>query len=392
MTQALRTRLERGFAQAFGGVPDGVVRAPGRINLIGEHTDYNDGFALPMAIDLETRIAWRRIAGDTITVVALDANDERDAFASTVRPEAVGGWRDYVRGSLAAMLEAQCPVVGAELAIAGTIPQGNGLSSSASLEIATLGALLAAAKAPSSLPRDVALLARAAENDFVGVNCGIMDQLTIACGEEGAALQIDCRSLEVQPVAISPDIAVLMVPSGVERGLVDGMYNTRREECATAARAMGVATLREADLALLARHRTALDPVLWRRAAHVVAENDRVGRMAEALRCGDLRGVGRLLAQSHASLRDLFEVSHADVDHLVTILQDAIGDEGGARMTGGGFGGAVVAIVRSERLRQISAAVRRGYRPRTGKLSAVVRVLPSCGAGSVDHWEQCSRR
>lgn len=384
LSDALQVRLNRGFAEAFGGHPQGTIRAPGRVNLIGDHTDYNDGFVFPAAIDLETRIAWRAREDGRINAVAIDLGGETDSFAVAERPERVGGWRDYVRGSLAAMQNCQWDVAGADLAIAGSIPHGSGLSSSASLEVATIEALCAACGTPPYSAQSVAQLAQAAESDFVGVKCGIMDQLAITAGKAGHALLIDCRSLAIKPVLIPDKAAILIVTSGVERGLVDGEYNARRRECEDAARTMGKTSLRDVDADMLARSRAILDPVLYRRASHVVSENQRVLTFVSALQNGDLAHVGRLMAQSHASLRDLFEVGHPKVDELVELIEGELSGSGGARMTGGGFGGAIVALVPTTELAKVMMVVRERYRTPQGTQPVIFEARPAGGVSRIE--------
>lgn len=380
----LQVRLNRGFAAAFGGIPQGTVRAPGRVNLIGDHTDYNDGFVFPAAIDLETRIAWRAREDGRINAVAIDLGGETDSFAVSETPNRVGGWRDYVRGSLAAMQNRQWGVAGADLAIAGSIPHGSGLSSSASLEVATIEALCAACGTPPQSAQSVAQLAQAAESDFVGVKCGIMDQLAITAGKAGHALLIDCRSLAIDRVPIPDGAVILIVPSGVERGLVDGEYNTRRRECEDAARIMGRTSLRDVDADRLAGSRATLDPVLYRRASHVVSENQRVLAFVSALQNGDLAHAGRLMAQSHASLRDLFEVGHPKVDELVGLVDGELRGSGGARMTGGGFGGAVVALVPTTEVAKVMMVVRERYRTPQGTQPIIFEACPAGGVSRIE--------
>lgn len=379
MSEPLSTRVTDDFAAAFGGVPAGVVRAPGRVNLIGDHTDYNDGLVLPMAIACETRVAWRATEGNEVRVVAGDMAGQADAFALAVRPERTGDWRDYVRGAVHAAAGRGLPVAGAELAIAGDIPQGSGLSSSAALEVAVVHAMAAAAGAPPPEPIEAALAAQSAENDFVGTRCGIMDQLVIAAAEPGAALLIDCRSLESRAIAVPSEIAIVIVESGVTRGLVHGEYNLRRGQCEAAAAALGLASLRDAVEADL----VALEPTLRRRARHVVRENARVLEAAEALLAGDLAALGRAMEQSHESLRDDFAVSHPEVDLLVATLQSIIGAEGGARMTGGGFGGAVVAAVHSSRVDEVRAGLAREWEKRGRATPKSFIARPQGGAGPV---------
>lgn len=378
----LDERLRSAFRSRWGREPEGMVRAPGRVNLIGEHTDYNDGFVLPCAIGVETRIAWARRTDRKVRVLACDYDSEIDQFEFNrpVAHHAEGGWRDYVRAMVDTLRTEGTGLVGVDLAVAGDIPRGAGLSSSASLEVAVAHAMLAAAD--SSLPANrVALLAQAAENDFVGMNCGIMDQLASAAGIADAALMIDCRDLSTQPVAFPRGVAIAIIHSGVQRGLVDGHYNRRRAECEAAASAMGVASLRDADAALVA---VSTMPVEIRaRARHVVTENARVLAAAEALGRGNLERMGRLMAESHESMRDDFCITVPKIDELVAVAQNAIGPDGGARMTGGGFGGAIVALFRADRAAEILAHISTRYRTPTDMPPVTMLERPAPGAGPV---------
>lgn len=359
--------LKHAFQGQFGRAPDLVAEAPGRVNLIGEHTDYNGGFVLPIAIDRTVAVALGRRDDGVVRAFSIDYG-QCDEFAAERVHRFLGtrgGWRDYVRGVVWALLDEQTAVRGADLAIAGDVPRGAGLSSSAAIEVAVAGALTAGADIE---PRALALLCQKAENLFVGVRCGIMDQMASALGREGHALLIDCRSLGCEPVPLPPGIAIVVIDSKVPRNLAETPYNTRREECEAAARALGVESLRDADEAMLSR----LSGGLLKRARHVVAENARVLATVEALRAGDLGAVGCLLAESHASLRDGFEVSTPELDLLVEL---AGGVEGvvGARMTGGGFGGCTINLVREEAAGRIAAEVLPAYGERTG-LEAEVHI------------------
>ena len=381
MTESLDARLKNGFQRAFGCAPTIVARAPGRVNLIGEHTDYNDGFALPVAIGKETRVALRPRDDGWIRVAALDF-DEEDVFRAADGFKPFGGWRAYVRGMLAVMRNAGVPVKAADIAIAGDIPKGTGLSSSASLEVAVATAMLALADR-SAEPRQVALWAQAAENDFVGMRCGNLDQLASAATVRGAALLIDCRSLSLTPVTMPPDAALMIVQSGVARGLVEGEYNVRRRQCEEAARALSVAALRDVDLESLEAGRGLMSEVVYRRARHIVTDNALTLAAAEALRVNDLLAIGRLMQASHASQRDDFEITVPETDHLAALMQDAIGAEGGARQTGGGFGGAVVALMRASAVEEVTARVRQSYRTPFGAEPDIVVEKASGGASLV---------
>jgi len=378
---ATRARAERAFARKFGGAPELVVQAPGRVNLIGEHTDYNDGFVLPCAIDAGTVIAARGRGDAVLAAVAADYGGEEDRIALDGTIGHAGGWRDYVRG-VATMLRAEGLSRGADLAIAGDVPRGAGLSSSASLEVALAGAL-ARLDGLELDPTRIALLAQKAENEFVGCACGIMDQLVSARARAGHALLIDCRSLDCRPVPMPEGLAVMVIHSGIERGLVDGAYNERRRQCEAAARHYDVAALRDLDEDGLLAGREGLDPVAFRRARHVVTENARTLAAAEALADGDLERLGMLMAESHASMRDDFEITLPAIDRLVEIAAGAIGGEGGARMTGGGFGGCVVALAPETAVERVRKAVAGDYRSPEGAAAKFMLCRPSAGAGPV---------
>ncbi|CAM3211852.1 Galactokinase [Sphingomonas antarctica] len=334
----LDTRLRAGFAKAYGGNPARVTIAPGRVNLIGEHTDYNDGFALPVPVAAETRVATRPRADREIRAIALDFADETDSFDIGASHSRTGSWRDYLRGIVGELAYRGIPLAGADLAIAGNIPRGTGLSSSASLEIALIQALCATELDPVV----AALTGQAAENNFVGVRCGNLDQLAVAGAQSGAALLIDCRSLAITQVPLPADCAIVIVQSGIERGLVDGAYNQRRVECEDAARILGVAALRDADMAML--DAAAMPDTVFRRARHVISENDRVLAAAAALCRADYARLGQLMRESHVSMRDDFEITVPMTDALADFMNTRLGTRGGARQTGGGFGGAVVAL------------------------------------------------
>jgi galactokinase len=379
----LQLRLAEGFAARFGGQPDLIARAPGRVNLIGEHTDYNDGFALPIAIGTETRVALRRRGDGEIRVAALDF-DEEDRFIPSpdLQKAALGGWRDYIRGTVAILAKAGVDIHGLDIAVAGDVPMGTGLSSSASLEIALATALLASVGRRED-PKRVALWGQAAENDFVGMRCGNLDQLASAATTEGAALLIDCRSLELRPVEMPSDAAVMIVQSGVVRGLVEGHYNERRRQCEEAAAILKVPALRDADLGMLEAVAADADPAVVRRARHVITENDRTLAAAEELALGNLEGVGQLMRRSHESQRDDFEITVPHTDRLAEIMSEAIGERGGARQTGGGFGGAVIGLMGFDRVEAVRSRVLSEYRTPSGGLPDV-RIERAASGASIE--------
>ncbi len=364
----LKTRILARFDAAFAGAPDLIARAPGRVNLIGEHTDYNDGFVLPMAIGPQTMVAARARGDGIINLIAADL-DKQTSFdvRGDIQPDAQSPWSNYVRGVAFALRADGLALRGADMMIAGNVPQGAGLSSSASLEVAS-GLALATLDGQGDYDRNkLALAGQRAEHEFAGCNCGIMDQLVSARGQAGHALMLDCRSLETQAVPMPDDVAVMIVHSGVQRGLVDGEYNMRRAQCEAAASHYGVAALRDVDRNMLEAGKSGLDETSYRRARHIISENARVLAAAQALVAGDLVTLGQLMAQSHASMRDDFEITVPPIDHLASALQLAIGDQGGARMTGGGFGGAVVGIMPRAMVDQVEAQIRADYNAPDGK-------------------------
>lgn len=388
MSDSLTARAADVFLAAFGQPATIRVQAPGRVNLIGEHTDYNGGLVLPCAIGYRTVIVARPRDDRRIRVVAADYDDAIDEYAldKPIERLAAPMWANYVRGVVHELLQREPGgqlLRGMDMVIAGDVPQGAGLSSSASLSVAVCTLFSALPDYPGLGPIEAALVAQRAENDFVGCKCGNMDQISSACGVQDHALLIDCRSLEVSPVPIPAGAAIMIVESHITRGLVDSAYNTRRAQCEEAARHFGVPALRDVDLATLAEEGGGLDPVTLRRARHVVSENGRVVAAAEALAAGDLERMGELMAASHASMRDDFEITVPAIDRLVDIVKEAIGEAGGVRMTGGGFGGCVVALVPEELVEAARQALAREYRAPNGAQATVHVCRAAAGAGSL---------
>lgn len=358
-----RAKIETDFLARFGTAPTIIVRAPGRVNLIGEHTDYNDGFVLPMAIDRAITIALRPRPDRRVALHALDY--AQSAAFDLDRLEKDGtGWAEYVRGVAWALQTDGFDLRGWEGVLAGDIPRGAGLSSSAALELAAARAFAAVSGLPWDAAR-MARLAQKAENEWVGVRCGIMDQMASAVARAGHALFLDCRSLAYEHIPLPAGTSVVVLDTATRRGLVDSAYNERRRQCESAARTLGVSALRDVDETTLARRAADLDEVTLRRARHVVSENARVLQAIAAMRRGDALALGRLLDLSHASLRDDFEVSSPALDQIVALARREPGCLG-ARMTGAGFGGCAVALVEASRARRILQRVIRGYRRQTG--------------------------
>jgi galactokinase len=364
----LKIRALKGFTKIFGGVPDVLARAPGRVNLVGEHTDYNDGFVLPMAIGCQTLVAARARDDDVVNICAVDFDQATSRFSlgEPIVPDAQAPWSNYVRGMADSLQRNGLLLRGMDMAIVGDVPRGAGLSSSASLEVAAGLAFAAIAGVPDYDRTALALAGQRAEHLFAGCQCGIMDQLVSAQGVAGHALLIDCRSLSFTPAAMPPDVAVMIVHSGIERGLVDGAYNERRRQCEQAARHFGVKALRDLDLQILEAGKAGLDALAYKRARHVVSENARTLAAAQALAVNNLPALGALMAQSHASMRDDFAITTPQIDSLVALIDSALGGQGGARMTGGGFGGAVVAIMPAAQVADVLAAVQAGYQTPSG--------------------------
>jgi galactokinase len=359
----LKKPAERGFERRLGVRPPVVVRAPGRVNLIGEHTDYNDGFVLPMAIDRAVWIALRPRRDGRVIAYALDLDDATD-FPLEALENTNEGWAEYLKGVAWSLQEAGYALQGWEGVIIGDVPRGAGLSSSAALELATARAFSTVSDVLWD-PAKMAKVCQRAENDWVGMRCGIMDQMISAAGHANHALLIDCRSLETKLVPLPPDTAVIVLDTATRRGLVDSVYNERREQCEAAARFFGVPALRDVSVAQFEAHANALDDTTRRRARHVVTENARTLQAAEAMQRGDPREIGYLMNASHASLRDDFEVSSRELDAMAACARQEDTCHG-ARMTGAGFGGCAIALVQADAAEAFSASVAVCYRDVVG--------------------------
>jgi len=370
-----------------GGRAPRVALAPGRVNLIGEHTDYNDGFVLPMAIDRFVAAAFTPSDEPRLRVHAVRFGETLDLPLPIGAARGGGHWGDYVAGVAWAMAEAGLPVPGLDMAIAADLPPRSGLSSSAALELATARALVAAAGG-SWEPSTAARLCQRAENAYVGVPCGIMDQLAVSAAQEGAAVLIDCRSLATEPVPIPPGLAVVVMDTGVERRLADSGYRARRASCEAAVSVIRglhpeVRALRDVDGAMLVEAADLLDPETAARAQHVVAESRRPHDLAAAFAANDLERCRRLLDDSHWSLRDLYEVSCPELDGI-TALARAHPACFGARLTGAGFGGSAVALVLAEESAAFVDAVGPAYRQQFGIEGALHICRPVGGARILD--------
>ncbi len=379
MSRAVRAA----FRETFGSEPDLVVRSPGRVNLIGEHTDYNEGFVLPMALDLGTDVA-ARVRPDRrlhVTAPRMGAADERPV--GDLRLEDAPDWMRYVGGCAAVLRDTARELPGVDLLVDGDLPLGGGLSSSASLELGVLVALTALT-GEELPPAELARLGQRVENEIVGVRSGIMDQLCVAAGRAGSALLIDCRTLAFEPVPLPADVRVLVLDSAVPRTLAGSAYNERRAQCESGLAKLqrfrpDLRALRDVTEADLAAHGDALPDVEFRRARHVVTEDARVLAAADALRAGDAVTFGELMTASHASMRDDYEISGPELDILVEI---ALATRGvlGARLTGAGFGGCAVALTTAGVADDAAATISGRYRQQTGRPGSAWVCAPSEGA------------
>lgn len=340
------------FRTTFRNEPTVAAHAPGRINLIGEHTDYNDGFVFPVAIDRGVSLVARPNGLDHCRLVSDKRGRGRPFTIGTLKAD-LGGWVVYPAG-MAWALGAKTPV---DVAVTSNLPVASGVSSSAALEMA-FAVLWNELDALGHDAQTLALLAQKCENEYVGVNCGIMDMTASARGKKGHAMFLDTRTLDIEYAPLPDGLAIVLCDTGKPRSLSDSAYNERREQCEAAARAMGVASLRDAAIDQLER---VTDPVARRRARHVLTENDRCHQFKKALQHGQTEELGRLLAQSHASLRDDYEVSCTELDVMVAASLASPGCIG-ARMTGAGFGGACVALIETQKSEEFEKSVEQRYK------------------------------
>lgn len=385
INQSILKGLKENFTSHFGAQPARIFQAPGRVNLIGEHTDYNDGFVLPCAIDYQTLIAVTPRKDKVVRAVAADYENQTDEFeiSDSIQSHPDQLWSNYVRGVVKHLVLKGLKFQGADMVITGNVPQGAGLSSSASLEVAVGETFRLLYDLPIS-KEDVALNGQEAENQFVGCNCGIMDQMVSACGEASNALLLDCRTLHTKLIKMPDDLSVMIINSNVKRGLVDSEYNTRREQCEQAAAILGVPALRDISLESLENSKGMLPEVVYRRAHHVVSENERTLKAAVALENADYAQLSDLMAKSHASMRDDFEITVKPIDYIVETLGQLIGNNGGIRMTGGGFGGCVVALLPHDMVENAVTKLNDSYRAQTGYQADVYICKASPGAGEIN--------
>jgi galactokinase len=360
--------IQEKFRKLFGSSP-AIFRAPGRVNLIGEHTDYNDGFVMPAAIGFYTWVAASPRQDRILRVHSEQFHETIELSLDSLAGPPRNHWSDFIRG-VAAVIEANGhKLSGANLIVDGHVPMGSGLSSSASLEVATAFALRAISHTDID-PLDLAKLSQRAEHEYVGTRCGIMDQFIAVFGSAAHALLLDCRSLHYEVLPIPSDVRLVISNSMVKHELAAGEYNRRREDCETGVHIFqkhlpSVRALRDVTMADLEKYKSELPEGVYRRCRHVISENDRVIFAADALRAGDLHHFGELMNDSHRSLRDDYEVSATELDLLVSIAT-ALDGVYGARMTGGGFGGCTITLVKSDAAENLQAKIAESYRKETG--------------------------
>jgi len=385
MLKELAAHAAAEFQKTYGRPPRWIVAAPGRVNLIGEHTDYNDGFVFPMAIERYTVIAADRPARDAKQIRLQSTQGGPPAtieLARPLKPLPKGSWANYPAGVIAGFLARGRNPGGFDALIHSNVPLGGGLSSSAALEVAT-ATLLEAITGRQLDPVEKALLCQQAEHDYAGMPCGIMDQFISVLGRENHVLLLDCRSRKTELVPMTDtSVAVLIINTNVKHELTGSEYPTRRKQCETAAKILGVPSLRDATPEALELAQGRMDEVVFRRARHIIGEIERTVHAAEGVRASNWPTVGQLMYASHASLRDDYEVSCPELDAVVEIAE-AIGFKGGmigCRMTGGGFGGCAVALVKSDAVAAISKRIAADYKRKTGIEATIFVSRPAAGA------------
>lgn len=387
-------KLKNFFASYFNSESEIIVRAPGRVNLIGEHTDYNDGFVLPMAIDRAVWLALRPRTDGHVRIQSLDINpaphpstgaqdDLKSDSAFELHSLTKGsGWIEYPKGVAHQLIKAGYELRGFDAVMTGDVPRGAGLSSSAAVELAIARAFAAVSGLTWDAPK-MAIIAQKAENEWVGVNCGIMDQMASAVCKEGHALFLDCRSLEIQHAPLPKDISIVILDTSTRRGLVNSAYNERRSQCEEAARWFGAKALRDVTVEEFNnKSKDGLNDLALKRARHIVTENARVLEAIEAMKYGNIKKLGELFNASHDSLRDDFEVTNDALNMMVDCAREQKSCYG-ARMTGAGFGGCAVALVKDENVKEFTNAVLAAYRQRSGLAAGVYICKASEGASLI---------
>ena len=357
------------FTEHYGYNAEQTVFAPGRVNIIGEHTDYNDGFVMPCAINYGMAVSFAKRNDSIWRVYAIDINEQDEFDLSQDFTQSEHKWANYVRG-VVKYIQEQCPEFkqGADLVMASDVPMSSGLSSSAALEISIGKTCQVLGNLPLSLAQ-IALIGQKAENKFVGANCGNMDQLTSALGQKDHLIMIDCRSLDITPTPVPQGYSIAIINSNVKHDLVTGEYNSRRQECEQAAKFFGVKALRDVTPEQFHARENELkaeSELAYKRAKHVVYEDQRVLDAVVALKANDMVKLGQLMGESHDSMRDDFEITIPEIDYLVELAQVAIGKNGGARMTGGGFGGCIVCLVPNEKVEALRQLIADNYEKQTG--------------------------
>lgn len=370
------------FRDHFGAAPTLLARAPGRVNLIGEHTDYNDGFVLPAAIDRAVYVAARPRNDSTVNLVSVDFNAHTTFDTDTLDDPDLPPWSKYPRGALWWLIDEGYDVPGFDAVIGGNIPLGSGLSSSAAVEVVMLELGLTLTGYDDMPQVDKALAGVEVEHQFIGMPCGVMDQMASAMGVASHALLIDCRSLETQTIPIPKGVTLVIMNTSKARGLVDSEYAARREQCEIASEKLGVAALRDATLEQLEVAKSRLGEPYYRRARHIITENQRVLTAVKALREGRLEEVGQALRASHISLRDDYQVSCTELD-VISDLANAQPGCYGARMTGAGFGGCAVALVENSAVEAFKQAVAPAYTAKT-KLTPELYICQAATGSSVE--------
>ena len=386
--QELSAHVAAEFQKHYGRAPRWIVAAPGRVNVIGEHTDYNDGFVLPMAIEryaimaADAPLPGSVSAASQISIWDIHFDESATIDISSPVTKGTPKWSNYIRGVLCGFQNRGVTIPALDIAFMSTVPLGGGLSSSAALEVCT-ATLMEAATGKAIDPIEKALLAQKAEHDFAGVPCGIMDQFISALGREGHLLLLDCRTRKTELVPMSdPSVALLVINTNVKHELSGGEYAERRAQCEEAAKNLGVKSLRDVTPDQLEKGKAKLSEVVYRRARHVIGEIERTVHAAEGIRASSWPSVGNLMYASHASLRDDYEVSCKELDDVVEIAED-IGYKGGVygcRMTGGGFGGCCVALVKADCVDAITKKIAADYKTKTGIEAAIFSSRPAAGA------------
>jgi galactokinase len=382
----VQTDVGQRFAEIFGRKPAAVVRAPGRVNLIGEHTDYNDGYVLPVAIDRSVLVAAAPRDDRQVVIHALDFGEGIEFSLDDIEYDQVNTWSNYQRGVAYFLEERGIQLPGLNAVVVGDVPIGSGLSSSAAVEVSM--AYTWQVLAGFELSRvELALLCQRAENEFVGMNCGIMDQFVSALGQRYHALLIDCRSLDYQPVSLPTGAAIIVADTMKRRGLVDSEYNTRRQECEEGVCILQrylpqVQALRDVSTDQFVEYKGRLPEKVRQRCRHIIYENERVLKSVAALRAGDLAAFGQLMNESHASLRDDYEVSCPELDIMAEAAWKVNGVYG-SRMTGAGFGGCTVSLVAEEAVEGFLAQVAAAYEEATGIAPQIYVCRAEDGVGEV---------